>query len=126
MLGLLGNMLGSQTAHPRILIIDDEPKWLDFTQDDLGAMFDVEIAKTFEDALEKLGKKNHFELIIVSSRCPDVLKMLQEQHPDKHVVVATGQPTPREAIRMYRLGARDYFAKDFRRNILSQKILAAL
>ncbi len=128
MFGLLENMLvGQKSTSPRILIVDDEPRWLDFfSHDDLDAMFDVEIATTLEAALEELGKENHFELIIVSSRCPDVLEMLQKQHPDKRVVVATGHPTTREAIKMYRLGALDYFAKDLRYEVVSEKINEAL
>jgi len=42
------------------------------------------------------------------------------------VIVATGQPTTREAIDTYRLGALDYFPKDFRSEVISTKIREAL
>lgn len=126
MLGFLENMLtGQETLPTRILVIDDEPRWLDFAKDDLGTMFEVEVATNLGTALTKL-KKNRYKLIIVSSRCSDVLEALNKKYPGKRVVVATGQPTTREAIKMYRLGALDYFAKDLRREVVSEKINEAL
>ena len=45
----------------RILVVDDEPRWLDFARDDLGAAFEVEVATDLETALTKL-KKNLYDL----------------------------------------------------------------
>ncbi|MFN8456330.1 MAG: response regulator [Anaerolineae bacterium] len=109
----------------RILIIDDEPKWMQFARDDLGATFEVEVAPDLETALAKLDD-NRYDLIIASSRRLEVLEAIRESYPEKRVVVATGQPTTREAISMYRLGALDYFAKDFRREAVSEKIREAM
>jgi DNA-binding NarL/FixJ family response regulator len=85
----------------------------------------VEIATNLEEALAKL-KKNRYDLIIASSRRLDVLEAINEKFPEKRVVVATGQPTTREAISIYRLGALGYFAKDFRREVMSEKIREAI
>jgi DNA-binding NtrC family response regulator len=109
----------------RILIIDDEPGWLDFARDNLAVAFEIEVATTLEMALDKL-RKNRYDLIIASSRQMDILQVISEKHPEKRVVVATGQPTTREAIVMYRLGALDYFAKDFRREVVFEKIREAI
>lgn len=109
----------------RILIIDDEPRWMEFAQDDLGMIFEVEVATDLETARTKL-KNNRYALIIASSRRLDVLEAVRKEYPQKRIVVATGQPTTREAINMYRLGALDYFAKDFRRDVVSQKIRDAI
>jgi DNA-binding NtrC family response regulator len=109
----------------RILIIDDEPKWMQFARDDLGATFEVEVAIDLKTALAKL-KENRYELIIASSRRLDVLEAIRKEYPQKRIVVATGQPTTREAISMYRLGVLDYFAKDFRREVVTQKIYEAI
>ena len=111
------------TTH--ILAVDDEPRWLAFAQDDLGANFDVEVASDLETTLALLKKKS-YDLIISSSRRLDVLKAINEKYPEERVVVATGQPTTREAIDIYRLGALDYFAKDFRRDVISTKIREAI
>jgi DNA-binding NtrC family response regulator len=109
----------------RILIIDDEPKWMQFARDDLGASFEVEVATDLETALAKL-KETRYDLIIASSRRLHVLETIRAAFPEKRMVVATGQPTTREAINIYRLGVLDYFAKDFRREVVSQKIREAI
>ena len=61
-----------------------------------------------------------------SSRRLDVLQAISKEYPQKKVVVVTAQPDTREAINMYRLGALDYFAKDFRREVVSEKIRGAI
>ena len=109
----------------RILIIDDEPRWLAFAKDNLGTAFEVEVANSQEMALAMLAQ-NRYDLIIANARWIDVLKTIGKKHPDKRVVVATGQPSTREAIATYRLGALDYFAKDFRREVVSARILEAI
>ena len=109
----------------RILIIDDEPKWLDFARNDLGTIFEVEVATNLKTALAKL-KENGYKLIIASSHCLGILKALKEKYPEKRVVVATEQPTTSEAIDMYRLGVLDYFTKDFRHDVVSEIILEAI
>ena len=105
----------------RILIIDDEPRWINFAEDDLSTIFEVEVATSWEMALAKL-KQNRYDLVIASSRWGHVLEVIRKEYPEERVVVVTSQPTTREAITMYRLGALDYFAKDFRESIVSKKI----
>jgi DNA-binding NtrC family response regulator len=109
----------------RILAVDDEPKWLAFTREQLGKMFEVEVASNLETTLAML-KKTSFDLIIASSRRRDVLKAINENYPEERVIVATGQPTTREAIDTYRLGALDYFTKDFRAEVISAKVQEAM
>ena len=109
----------------RILVIDDEPGWLNFARDDLGTAFEVEVATDLETALAKL-KKDLYDLIIAGSGRLNVLEAITKQFPRRRLVVATGQPTTGEAITMYRLGALDYFAKDFRRQVVSDKIHEAI
>lgn len=109
----------------RILIVDDEPRWLNFAREDLEVVFEVEVATDLETALAKL-EKNHYDLIIASSRRLDVLEAISQLYPKKPVVVATGQPTTHEAIRIYRLGAMDYFAKDFQPEVVSDKAREAI
>ncbi len=108
-----------------ILIIDDEPRWIQCARDDLGRTFQVEVAADSELALAKL-KETSYDLIIASSRRLDVLEKIKEKYPGKRVVVATGQPTTHEAINTYRLGALDYFTKDFRREMISKRVSEAL
>jgi DNA-binding NtrC family response regulator len=109
----------------RILIIDDEPRWISFARNDLEAAFEVEIAKDLSEALDKL-KQNHFDLVIASSRRVDVLEAINQGYPGERVVVATGHPTTREAIEMYRFDILDYFAKSIQRKVLSEKVREAI
>lgn len=109
----------------RILIVDDEPRWLNFAREDLKVVFEVEVATNLEVALAKL-EKSHYDLIIASSRRLDVLEAISQLYPKKPVVVATGQPTTHEAIKIYRLGAMDYFAKDFQPEVVSGKAREAI
>ncbi len=109
----------------RLLIIDDEPRWIQFAKGDLAATFEVDIATDLEEVLDKL-KNDGYDLLIASSRRQDVLAAISKDYPDKRVIVATGQPTTGEAISMYRFGILDYFAKDFRFEVVSQKILEAI
>ena len=119
-------MSGSElTMITNILVIDDEPRWVDFARTDLCMDFEVEVATNLDMALAKL-KGNHYDLVIVSSRRLDVLESIKKEYPQERVVVATGQETVREAIAIYRLGVLDYFVKDFRREVVSQKIHAAI
>jgi DNA-binding NtrC family response regulator len=112
------------SAVGRILIIDDEPRWIEFAKDALEK-FKIEIAPDLETALAKL-EDNRFDLIIASSRRLSVLEVIAERYPDKRMVVATVRPTTREAINAYRLGALDYFAKSFLPRDVANKVNEAI
>jgi len=98
----------------RILIIDDEPRWRDFVKENLSA-FDIASAADSKAALTQLGTYQ-FDLIIVNSRCLDVLETIRAIYPNERIVVVTVQPKNDEALRAYRLGAIRYFAKSFSRH----------
>jgi DNA-binding NtrC family response regulator len=109
----------------RILMIDDEPNWIEFIRGNLGPRFVVEVANDLETALAMLDKKS-YKLIIASSRRLDLLKSIREQCPAARMVVATAQETTSEAINTFRLGAVDYFPKDFQRESVSNTIRNAI
>lgn len=95
----------------RILIIDDQPEWLEFAKGELRK-YKLEVAKSPEAALRKL-EKDHYDLIITNMRRLDVLQAIAEKYPENHVVVMTISPSTREAAAAYRLGAMDYFPRSF-------------
>jgi len=105
----------------RILVIDSEPQWINFTRDDLGKDFQVEQAKNVTDALQKLDSRQ-FDLVIASSMYNAALQQIREAYPLQRIAVATNQPTVQESIKMYRLGAFDYFPKDFKPESLSERV----
>ena len=100
----------------RILIIDDEPRWVKFAKSDLGE-FEIIVASDAKSALDEL-ERDQFDLVIASSRRLDVLEVIAEKYSDKRVVVTTVRPTTQEALAAYRLGAMRYFAKSFGRTDL--------
>jgi len=104
----------------RILIIDDEVRWLNFAMSDLSR-FEIVVAPDAETALAEL-EANQFDLIIASSRRLDALEVIAERYSDKRVVVTTVQPTTQEALAAYRLGAMRYFAKSFGHQDLLERI----
>jgi len=103
-----------------ILIIDDEPRWIDFAKSDLNK-FEIVVAPDTEIALTEL-EADQFDLVIVSSRRLDALEAIAEKYSDKRVVVTTVQPTTQEALAAYRLGAMRYFAKSFSHRDLSDRV----
>lgn len=94
----------------RILIIDDEPRWVNFAKNDLST-FDIVVAQDAETALALL-EDNQFDLVIASSHRLDVLQTITEKY-GKRVIVTTAKPTTQEALAAYRSGAMRYFAKSF-------------
>lgn len=57
----------------RILIIDNEPRWLNFAKSDLDK-FEIIVAPDADTALAEL-KKDQFDLVIASSSNLDVLSI---------------------------------------------------
>ncbi|MBN1922060.1 MAG: response regulator [Anaerolineae bacterium] len=95
----------------RILIIDDEPRWIEFIKRDLGG-HEIVVAKDAKAALAEL-ETGSFDLVIASSRRLDILESIRERFSDNRVVVMTVQPTTQEALAAYRLGAVRYCTKSF-------------
>jgi len=108
----------------RILIIDNEPRWIEFAKQDLE-MFDIVVAKTAQEALTQL-EEDKFDLVIASSWNIDVLKIISEKFSDKRLVVATVKSNTDEAIQAYRFGAVNYFPKSFSQKYLLNHVRGAL
>lgn len=104
----------------RILIIDDEPRWIEFAKSDLDK-FEIVVAPDTKAALAEL-EVDQFDLVIASSRRLDVLAVIAQKYSDKRVVVTTVQPTTQEALAAYRLGAMRYFAKSFGHQDLFERV----
>lgn len=98
----------------RILIIDDEPHWINFVQKQFGA-FEIVIARSDEEAAQRI-RENKFALIIASARWLNALEDMgagySEKYSDKTVVV-TVRPSIDEALQAYNVGAVLYTPKSF-------------
>ncbi len=95
----------------RILIVDNEPRWINFVTSTLDT-YDIVVASDMMEALKEL-EDDHFELVIASSRCLDILEIIRERFADKQVIVTTIRPTTQEALEAFRKGAARYFTKTF-------------
>lgn len=109
----------------RILIIDDEPRWIEFVKGDLDT-FEIAVAVDVTDAMQQL-EKDEFDLIIASSRRLDALEKIHQQYAKRQrVVVTTIRPTEDEALAAFRLGAMRYFAKSFKDEDLRTEVASVL
>lgn len=91
----------------KILLVDDEPRWIEF----IKSVFNGFV--TVADSVKDKG----YDLVILSSRMTDKIKDIKDDF-----IIATGQPTTQEAIKSFRLGAKDYITKDFREEIILEKV----
>jgi DNA-binding NtrC family response regulator len=104
----------------RILIIDNEPRWINFVRSDLGG-FEIIVAPDFDTALAEL-EEDQFDLVIASSRYLKILDDISKRFSDKQVVVTTVRPNTQEALDAYRKGAIRYITKSFHEQDLLKNV----
>lgn len=112
------------TIKKRILIVDDDPRWVEFACRDLEK-FEIFVARNYAEASSELASER-FVLVIASAERMDVLKLISEKYFNQKVVVPTTQPSSKEANNAYRLGAVRYFPKSFSRKSLFQRVEEAI
>jgi signal transduction histidine kinase len=101
----------------RILIVDDEKEIRDFLYKALSRVgkFQVELASSGEEALEKV-KKESFDLVLTDLKMPkmDGLQLITEiarLNPDILTMMMTGHGTIDSALEAMKRGASDYLMK---------------
>jgi DNA-binding NtrC family response regulator len=103
---------------PKILVVDDEPdicKALEFFLKREG--YDVNIANSGEDALEKIKKEN-FDIVITDLKMGKVdgiavLEGTKKISPDTPVIIMTAFASIESAVEAMKKGASDYIVKPF-------------
>ena len=108
----------------RILIVDDEPHWINFAKSNPDS-FEIVAVPDTEKALAQL-RTGHFDLVIASSRQLEALDAIRKNFADKPLAVTTVEPTITEARDAYRRGARRYFTKSFDYQDFEKEILGVL
>src|SRR5437660_4955610 len=102
----------------RILVIDDEPRILEFLKRGLGAEgFMVDAAENGTNALRRL-RETAYDLVLLDLMLPGVdgLSVLQElsrDRPHVPVVIVSARSDLPTKLRGFGLGARDYLSKPF-------------
>jgi len=114
-----------------ILIVDDERDILTVT----AAMLSKENFKTFSaangrEAIDKV-RENAPDLVLLDYMMPgmnglDVLKEIKKVRPDTGVIMVTGRGSESTAADSIKLGASDYIAKPFDRDVLIGAVRRAL
>jgi YesN/AraC family two-component response regulator len=109
----------SDNSLQHILVVDDEELIVDLLHDyfdELG--YDVCVAQSAEEAIEKLNNEKQFNLVLTDINLPgksglDLLKIVRETREDLPVVLLTGLKTLDNAITAVKSGAADYITKPF-------------
>lgn len=103
---------------PRILIIDDEPRFIGLTQEILQVYgYDVITAGSGSEGIRKT-QEHHPDLILCDIRMPEVdgfqvLKAVRSEHHHLPFIFLTGLTEMSEIRQGMQLGADDYLTKPF-------------
>jgi len=108
----------SEPKKIKLLIVDDEPDFLQVIAERLGDRdFDVMTASNGKDAI-KVAKKNKFDLALIDLKMPgmdgtEVLQILKKKHKFLEVIILTGHDSLDSAVECTKLGAFGYMPKPY-------------
>lgn len=102
----------------KLLIVDDEEKFLSATAERLGLRdFDVTTATEGNQAI-RAAKKGKFDVAILDLRMPgmdgmELLQILKKKHKFLEVIILTGYASLDSAVEATKLGAFSYLEKPY-------------
>ncbi len=102
----------------KLLIVDDEKKFLSATAERLGLRdFDVTTATEGKQAI-KAANKGKFDVAILDLRMPgmdgmELLQILKKKHKFLEVIILTGYASVDSAVEATKLGAFSYLEKPY-------------
>jgi two-component system, response regulator RegA len=100
----------------KVLLVDDEPDFLEVMAERIGARgMDVATATSAEKALERIAKE-HFDVVVMDFVMPgmdgiETLRRLKEDRPELQIILLTGYATLEKCIEAMKLGAMDFMEK---------------
>jgi DNA-binding NtrC family response regulator len=103
----------------KLLIVDDDEKFLNTTAERLGLKdFDVTTATEGNQAI-KAAKKGKFDVAILDLKMPgmdgtEILKILKKKHKFLEVIILTGYSSIDSAVECTKLGAFGYLEKPYK------------
>src|SRR5215475_9898448 len=104
-----------------ILLVDDEPGMLRYIRTLLEVdEYKVETASTGEEALERVNKGLHPDLVLLDLLMPGIdglqtLEQMRQIYPGVKVVMLSCVSDTRKVVQAIRLGAHDYLTKPFQK-----------
>ena len=114
----------------RILLVDDEKKFLDAMSARMEARgMEVSTSESAEEALDMLAKEA-YDAVILDLRMPEMdgieaLKRMKEKRPEVQIILLTGHATVEEGVEAIKLGAMDFLEKPADLDAISEKIKKA-
>jgi DNA-binding NtrC family response regulator len=117
----------SEGIGSRVLLVDDEEKFLDVLSQRLGTRgIDSDTATTGEEALTKMKNKN-FDAIILDVMMPGIggmetLKRIRKENPEVQIIMLTGRGSVDKAVEAMKEGAIDFLEKPAEIEKLLEKI----
>jgi DNA-binding response OmpR family regulator len=118
-------------AHGRILLVDDEPRIVNFVRRGLQAEgFEVDTAEDGEAGL-RLASARRYDLVILDLVMPGldghaVLRAIMGRDPSQPVLVLSARTDTESKVRSLELGAEDYLSKPFSLEELLARVRARL
>jgi DNA-binding NtrC family response regulator len=118
--------------HPRVLVVEDEPRLRDLLADvipDMAAGFSVTTARTAEEAARVMSVTSH-DILILDLHLPgqsgmDFFETLRRTHPHAQVIIMTGFGDLAAARRAIRLDVVDFLGKPCRLDELEAALTRA-
>ncbi|HMC36277.1 MAG TPA: response regulator transcription factor [Actinomycetota bacterium] len=120
-----------QQAAARILIVDDEPRILNFVARELTSQgYEVRTAAESSAGLA-MATAEAYDLVILDLLMPgldgrDVLQRILKRNPNQAVIVLSALGDPGSKVMALELGAEDYLAKPFSIDELLARVRARL
>ena len=117
----------SEEKGPRVLLVDDEEKFLEVLSQRLGTRgIDAETSTSGEEALVKIKNKN-FDAIVLDVMMPGIggietLKRIKKENPEVQIIMLTGRGTVDKAVEAMKEGAIEFLEKPADINKLLDKI----
>ena len=112
---------------PNVLIVDDEPEFLETVAERLANRgFSVDTALNGAQALDKIDSQI-FDAIVLDLMMPEIdgmetLKRALKKKPDLQIILLTGHATLQTGIEAIKLGALDFLEKPADIDLLAAKI----
>ena len=100
-----------------LLLVDDEPSFVEVMSQRLHKRgFNVTVAVSGQDALNRLEADKDIEVVILDVKMPgmdgiETLRMIKKNRPLVKIIMLTGHATINSAIDAMKLGAFDYLMK---------------
>ncbi len=114
----------------RILIVDDEAITCSILKFNLEKQYEVDVAYTGQEALQKI-EKNPPDCLLLDYRMPnmdglEVLNLVKPKNPDLRIIMVTAVNDIAIGAKCILQGAFDYIVKPANMNKLKEKIKLAL